>query len=61
MNLLVVANKAFGFTPECTLNMPYWLLMTMLIDFNVMNEKDEKSDKTTTKKGSGGDLGQYMR
>ncbi len=38
VNLLVVANKAFGYTHDYTLSMPFWLLMAMLIDYNVMNE-----------------------
>lgn len=54
-----MGNKAFGFTPDYIMGMSYFLFMTMLMDFNVMSER-ESGKKDEIKKGSGGDLAKYM-
>jgi hypothetical protein len=53
-----VANKAFGLTPSQVMDLPYFLYMAMLIDFNVMSERPDKKEKVI--KGSGGDLARFM-
>jgi len=42
------------------MEMPYFLLMTMLMDYNVMNERDDKDKKKDVKTGSGLDLAKAM-
>ena len=57
---MVVGNKAFGLTPDQVMQMSYFLLMTMLIDYNVMNEREDKEEKKSVKGGSGMALARAM-
>jgi hypothetical protein len=41
----VIANKAFGFTPEYTLEMSYQVLNAMLIEYNHMNQRTDEDDE----------------
>ena len=40
--------------------MPYWLLMVMLIDNNILHERPEKEDNGEVKKGGGMAMAAYM-
>ena len=40
--------------------MPYWLLMVMLIDNNILHERPDKEEKGEVKKGSGMGLAKFM-
>jgi hypothetical protein len=55
---LVVGNKAFGFTPAQIIELPYFTFMSMLMDYNVMSERPDKTEKVI--KGSGMGLAQFM-
>ena len=58
---MVVAQKSLGIGYKEALEMPYWLLMVMLIDNNILHERPEKEDKDAPKKLSGMGMAGFMK